>query len=226
MDVRPARDTWLCLGGSPSAPAMLPKALAAYPDCTRITTNSGLKLTIPHYYFLSDHLACKMHAERAMELRHTHGMQVITLGRRYQSAIIKRGLTAVDYIINPGRPTRPCDFARHEYTDCMFSGLYCVQFALNNGAKTIVAVGHEGYPSELGTVCYWDTEEPPMAKRQALAYTKNWIGPWWRNAVAGCPEVTFHFYGPLQYAVDGPNVRKTTDADCAVSTLAAANESR
>ena len=218
--------TWLCLGSSPSAPTMLPRALAAYPDCTRITTNRGIQLTIPHYYFLSDHFACKQFAEQAMELRHTHGMQVITLGRRYEDAIKRRGLSDVDFLINQSRPTRPCDFARHVYTDCMFSGLYCVQFALNNGATTIVSVGHEGYPSAIGEECYWDHGDPPLAKRQALAYTKNWIGPWWRNAVAGCPEVTFHFFGRLEYEVDGPNVRKTTDVDCAVPALAAAQECR
>jgi hypothetical protein len=206
---------------------MLPVALSDYPGANRITTNSGIKLMLPplapHYYFISDHLACKEFAADAMELRHTHGTQIITLGR-LPSAIISRGLTSVDYLIDQARPDRPCDYTRGVYTDCMFSGLYCTQFAINNGAKIIVAVGHEGYPEDEENACYWDGGAP-VNKRQALAYTKNWIGPWWRNAVAACPDITFHFYGRLRFAIDGPNVKKTTDA-CAIPALLAANAIR
>lgn len=205
-------DTWICLGSSPSAPEMLPVALAGYPGACRITTNSGLLLMTPpdlapHYYFLSDHVACKMFAERAMELRHTHGTQIITLGR-CDDAILRRGLTEVDYLINPTRPSRPCDFLPGVYSDCMFSGIYCAQFCLNNGAKTIAIVGNEGYPFHVEDKCYWNSEEP-LTKRQAVAYTTNWIGPWWRAAVAHRKDVTFHFYGRLNYEVSGPNVRIT-----------------
>lgn len=219
---------WICLGSSPSAPAMLPVAYADCPDAIRITTNSGILLMLPpdlapHYYFLSDHLACKMFAERAMDLRHTHGTKVITLGR-CDDAIRRRGLSAVDYLIDQRRPSSPRDFIRGAYTDCMFSGLYCAQFALNNGAKTLVIVGHEGYPSEVGELCYWDSNEMRAAKKQGLEYTKNWIGPWWQNAVAACPDVTFHFYGRLNYEVSGPNVKKTDHAS-AIPALLAANES-
>ena len=192
---------------------MLPVAMADYPGATRITTNSGILLmhppdVAPHYYFLSDHGACATFAGRAMDLRHTHGTQIITLGR-CDSAILSRGLTEVDYLVNPTRPTRPCDFTRGIYTDCMFSGLYCVQFALNQKAKTIVAVGHEGYPLREDDPCYWDPDDTSLPKKQSLAYTTNWIGPWWRAAVAACPDVTFHFYGHMNYEVSGPNVRIT-----------------
>ena len=210
---------------------MLPVAQGDYPDATRITTNAGILLmlppdNVPHYYFLSDHIACKLWAAHAMELRHTHGMQVITLGRTYQSAIERRGLAAADFFIDQKRPSRPCDFERNVYTDCMFSGLYCVQFALNNGAKTLVVVGHEGYPSVENGKCYWNRDETAVSWRKCLAYTKNWIGPWWRNAVAACPDVLFHFYGPIQYEVSGPNVKKTDHAPSAISALVAANEIR
>jgi hypothetical protein len=208
-------DTWVCLGSSPSAPAMLKVALADYPDAVTITTNSGIRLLTPDYYFLSDSLARRM-----------FGGDARALSRAKRTVFIARKARELpDILINNERTdVSPQTFIRGQYTQNNLSGLYCVQFALMNGAKTIVAVGHEGYSSRRGDPQYWDRTDGTSPN--LLHYTEDFIAPWWRACVAACPDVAFHFYGNLRYDIAGPNVTRTPYHASAIPALLAANEAR
>lgn len=202
-------DTWIVLGSSISAPAMLGSAFTDYPDATFITTNAGIRLggTRPDYYFLSDLGACKQYGEEAKRLQ-AEGMKIVTL-KRNQSALKSRGLDHADILLALNHTGRPLDFARGEINDCMFSGLFCTQFAIESGAKLIAAVGHEGYPLGEHDKSYWRADATDMKWTKRVCHTKKYIAPWWNKVVAMCDDIIFHFYGDLNYEIAGPNVRRT-----------------
>lgn len=182
-------DTWICLGGGPSAPAMLPVAMVDYPGATTITSNSGIKLIEPDYYYLVDRVARKDFGEQAKRARE-NGTMIIT---RDRAALEADGIPVDEDISN-----QPW---------CDYSGQWCAQFALRNGATTLALVGHEGYHPTPGTPLHWDGERPcPIWLGEE---TPTHLAPWWRKTIAAWPCVTFHFYGELNYELIGPNVIQT-----------------
>lgn len=208
-------DAWICLGSSPNAPATLAAARKDYPHAVTITTNSGIRLLTPDYYFLSDSLARRLFGNEARELsRQKKTVFIARKAKERPDVLIQNERTDVS----------PQTFIRGQYTQNNLSGLYCVQFALMNGAQTIVAVGHEGYGSAETDRQYWDVRDHTSQNLQH--YTRDFIAPWWRACVAACPDVTFHFYGNLRYDIAGPNVTRTPYHACAISALLAANETR
>ena len=205
--------TWIVLGSSLTAPDMLKVARADYGDTTLITTNSGIELAEPDYYFLSDQFACKQFGQRSKDMQ-ANGMKVITL-KRLPDALHRRGLDHADILLPIIHTGTPMIFERGVYRDCMFSGLYCSLFAINNGAKRMVVVGHEGYPPGEDDPSYWYSAEKPLEHppEQRLRYTKLYIGPWWQKVADACPDIEFVFYGDLNYKISGPNVKVIAHAN-------------
>jgi hypothetical protein len=182
---------------------MLKLAQRDYPTAPVVTCNSGIKLVHPDWYFMQDKAAIRMFCTPALE-KQKAGMKIFAL-RQTVHQLALRGIT-VDSVIEEVIQTGPGQF-RPGYTTCNFSGIFCAEFALQHGAKTIVAVGHEGYHKTAGELLNWDGTKPsPVWLGE---YTDTWLAPWWRGAVCGRPDVTFHFYGGLNFPIEGPNVRRS-----------------
>lgn len=201
-------NTWIVLGTSASASAMLPIAMTDYPDATTITTNSGIDLIVPDYYFLSDHIACEWHGAKANQYKAEHGMKLVSLNREIR-ALQTRGVDQADYLLEISRNHKPGVFCRNIFTDCMFSGLFTAQFAIYSGATTLAIVGHEGYPWRGNQDIYFDgnANSHPVHQRQKITTTR--LAPWWQGAVTECGDITFHFYGNLNFEITGSNIKRT-----------------
>jgi hypothetical protein len=202
-------NNWIALGGSENAPDMFRQAVEDYSDAVTITTNSGIKLIKPDYYFLSDQIACQIFGAQAKEYQ-AAGMKIITLQRKHES-LVARKLDHADIFVKQVHSGCPLDVTPDAITDCMFSGLYCAQYALRNGAEVLALPGHEGYPLNIKNNpkrCYWD-DSTPVAPVTGDRHTKEFIGPWWRKIIKVYSNTVFHFYGDLNFEIDGPNVRKT-----------------
>ena len=198
---------WIVLGSSINAPAMLEAARVDYPDATTMTTNAGIDLIRPDYYFLSDQIACKRYGKLAIQ-QQAQGTKLVTL-KRLVTAMKRRGLDGADIFLELLHAGQPLDFTRGVINDCMFSGLFCAQFAIENGAKLIALPGHEGYPPGQDDSSYWDPSRNRLTESQRKTHTQKWIAPWWQKVVELCDDITFHFYGDLNYEITGANVRKT-----------------
>ncbi len=102
---------------------------------------------------------------------------------------------------------RPWKFMPGKYTASRLSGLFSLQYAVNNGATHVHLVGCEGYAAKDH---YFDAgEDTPFAKNDDL--TADVIEPFTQAVVRACPGVEFTFYGDLQYKVAGSNVTKVRD---------------
>ena len=182
---------WICLGGGPTAPAMLLRALRDYRDATTITSNSGIKIITPDYYYFIDRVALEDFGKMAIEATFNHGTKVLT---RDRDALSARGIPVYEDI-----STQPW---------CHYSGHWCVQYALRSGAKTLALVGHEGFNPTPGTALHWDGERPcPI---WLGTETETHIAPWWRKMVVEWPDATFRFYGRLHFELSGQNVEIVT----------------
>jgi hypothetical protein len=187
---------------------MLPLAQADYSDATTITTNYGIHLLTPDFYFLTDFRACHKFSELSKEVQKSHGTKVVTLKRK-PSAMEARKIDHADIVLEL---VRHCGYDLNAYSDCQLSGLFCLQFAIRNGADTIAAVGHEGYETSKnkGKPYWYETpEEASVFAHQRL--TTNVIGPFWRDIVEAHPDVTFHLYGNPKFEISGDNIRITKD---------------
>ena len=164
-----SKSTWLVLGSSLSAPDYLKKVSGEY-DIS-IATNVGINLLQPDYYFLSDKLAISKHLTKAIEMQKL-GMKLIMRENRLEA----------DINIEFGKPKVNQTFVRGEYVHPRFSGLICMQFAINSGATKILVVGHGGYGS-----------------------SGQWVPSFMQSMVNVCPDIQFVFYGDLTYTITGNN---------------------
>lgn len=196
---------WIVIGSSPGAPEWLPVVRTRYPHAETITTNSGgLLFTLPDrpaYYFLSDHQACEEHGELAQDLA-ARGSRTITR-KRADSALKNRGVEWFDEFIQDERPGTMLDFVPGHYCDSGLSGLFCLQYAVNHGACGIHMVGFEGY----GDGQHYFDKPRVQAQNKSVAFTEKYIRRFVQSVVDVCPDVTFHFYGDLNYRISGRNVR-------------------
>jgi len=213
-------NAWIVLGSAADVPKYYARAKQDYPDAPTIATNHALKMVVPEYYFLNDMWACELFAEQARELQQSHGMKIVT-PKRQASALQNRGLHTADFLLECARGK---GYAPGGYTDCQFSGLFCLQFALMQGAEAIAAVGHGGYPPNGEESPYW--YDPPATTRYRMhaTYTHEIIGPFWNAAIEQNPGVAFRFYGGLYWKIKGTprNVTHTRyDEDQSCERLAA-----
>jgi len=196
-------NTWLVLGSSTNAKRMLPIAQADGPGATTISTNDAIALLTPRYYFLSDTISCREYAEEARRLQNTTDMQLITL-RMPVSTLELRGVHTAQVLLEPRRQGGAHRFTRGQISQCFFSGLYCVQFALARGAERLLLVGHEGYPQNDTPAYFFERSNQP----RNISWSEKHLAPWWQSCVDACPDVDFHFYGDLQMEITGANVTR------------------
>lgn len=196
---------WIVIGSAPSTPEWLSVVRARYPRAVTITTNAGGKLfeppDRPDYYFLSDSNGCEEYGELVQALA-SRGTRTITR-KRAESALKGRGVEWFDEFIKDERPGTMLEFRPGHYCDSGLSGLFCLQYAVNHGACGVHLVGFEGYGDGQH---WWDKPGVP-AKNKNTAFTEKYIRPFVQSVVNACPEVTFHFYGDLNYPISGRNVQ-------------------
>ena len=99
--------------------------------------------------------------------------------------------------------SHPGTFRQGEYASCGLSGLMCLQYALNHEATDVHLVGMEGY----GESGHYFNGNQDCGPEKSVPFTENLIQPFVQSCIDACPDVTFHFYGQLNYKVSGENVR-------------------
>ena len=178
---------WLVLGSSPDAPAHLERVGEV--DAS-ITTNRGGLLIQPTHYFLSDHVACEMFHELSGELQ-AKGAKLVTLDR-LPTAIRKRGIEHFDeFVVN----TFP-------YEPASLSGLWCLEYAIRNGATCVVMAGMQGY---AGAESYF-TGSGSMCEERRSKSTE-YVRELTQILVDKYPAVRFDCFGPIHYSIRGDNWR-------------------
>lgn len=78
---------WICLGGGPTAPAMLKLAQRDYPTAPVVTCNSGIKLVHPDWYFMQDKAAIRMFCTPALE-KQKAGMKIFALRQTDRKSVV------------------------------------------------------------------------------------------------------------------------------------------
>jgi len=197
---------WIVLGAGPDAEKMLAYARARHPGAPIVTTNEGLALfdppDRPDFFLLNDQRACVQYAQAAKDAQKL-GCRLLTL-RRDPQALKNRGVEHCDefleYVGNYNQ------FGRGGY-NAGLSGLLCLQYAINNGAKSVHLVGMNGYTGKCGGD-YFDGHEPVNNGRKRRHHTESLIRPFTQSAVTECPDIEFVFYGQLNYPIQGTNVKR------------------
>lgn len=211
-------DVWIVAGTSQTADMFTRLARHRYPFATTITTNAGHKLFCrsanvpmrrPDYYYLSDAVACAEFIKPARELR-GYGTKLVTL-KRSPSALQLRGVSDFDIFLDVPGPGATWQFRKGDYTDWSLSGLYTIQFAINNGAKLIHIAGHEGYRNDDRGCRHDDHFDGSRSPDNGALLTEVIIRPAMQAMIDACPDVQFHYYGPLAYEVHGHNVSFTAN---------------
>lgn len=186
-------DEWIVVGSSPVG-QHAQRLIGRLPWAKVITTNNAYRwlAASPHVYFLSDPLGCELHGSDAAMMQ-ASGTRLVTL-RRTATALHSRGLDGFDEFLSmmelrSGETPR---FVPGEYAQSALSGLFCLQYALNHGARRVHLIGMEGY-----------TDEGKGARMVA-----KYCGPFTQSCVDACPRVQFITYGHLNYPLHGANVRQ------------------
>ena len=175
---------WLVLGSSPDAPAHLKRVGKV--DAS-ITTNRGGLLIQPTHYFLSDHVACEMFHELSGELQ-AKGAKLVTLDR-LPTAIRKRGIEHFDeFVVN----TFP-------YEPITLSGLWCLEYAIRNGASEVVMAGMQGYS---GAESYFNGAVMPEGRKSK---STEYVRELTQVLVDKYPVIQFSCFGPINYEIRGAN---------------------
>lgn len=169
--------TYTVVGGGPSAAALLP----SMPKSDRIiTTNAGINLCKPDWYYLNDLFMCETYAQMGRE----SGAKCMT-ARRGVSGLITRGIADYTQIDHEELPV--FKFTMGRYTYHPLSGIMCVQMAVNFGAALVRLVGFDGYADHRKS----------KNKMQADAL---------QSIVDNSPRTVFEWYGSSVLGVTGDNV--------------------
>lgn len=211
---------WLVCGSGPSARLGMLTALEDQHPQITCTTNGGHRLfdsrtgrNSPTFYFLNDVVACEMYAVDAGYLQHHFGTLVVAV-ERAGNANACRGLHP-DQTIQVDNGLDTCEHHPGRYPPHPQSGLYCIDIALNRGARTVCLSGFDGYMSAPGSIVvdYFDGREGVAKSKTLNARQEKYL----RSAVERRPDVRFIMYGEPCYAVptDLPNFRV-----CPVGVLA------
>lgn len=190
MHVNEQHNTWMVIGSGQSVEMIRHGdfacrcirtigANAAIEDCR----NRGVYLK---NYFLSDALACLRYAERAYQARNHSGLRLWTLHRR-ADVLAQRDLRGFDFYLRLAPASQPLRYCPGVQLDVSYSGLHCLQIALNHGADRVLLAGMDGYgPDHPGT--------------------RDVIGPFTQSCINACPQVQFVFAARPWYPITGPNV--------------------
>ncbi len=203
---------WIVIGASPSARESLLAARLAVPNAVTIATNGAEALfsgsSGPDYYHIHDMNACVDYNARGKEFQ-AMGTRLVTL-ERSESSLKKRGLDHFDEFVPLSSREYPGRFKMGEYSSCGLSGLMCIQYALNHGAKTVHIVGQEGYGkgdqyfhAEPGA----GTQDDKLSHDKRERLTLSLLQPYIQGCIDVCPAVQFVVYGNLEYKLSGENVK-------------------
>jgi len=183
----------------PGAPAL--------PDGRIITTNGGIGLfeppDVPDVYYLNDREACRVYHDRAVWMQR-HGTRLATL-RRVPSAMASRRVDGFDEFLTGGQVQN--QFSRGGYSGGL-SGLVCLEYAVNHGARRVHLVGMGGYAGQDEGDHFSGYATPGGDPERKRRHTREIIGPFTQAVVDACQEVEFIFYGRLNYRVTGRNVER------------------
>jgi hypothetical protein len=170
--------TYTVVGGGPSAARLLP----SMPKSDRIiTTNAGINLCKPDWYYLNDEGQCRLYAQAGRE----SGAKCITV-KRSDLALANRGIS--DYSqMDFEHPGSVWMFKPKTLTYHPLSGVTCVQLAVNFGAAIVRLVGFDGYADGRAS----------KNKMQADAL---------QSIVDNSPRTVFEWYGESVLGVTGDNV--------------------
>jgi len=197
---------WIVAGAGPDAREMLALARARHPVAQIVTTNEGINLfeppDRPDAYFLTDAKACEIYGQKSRDIQ-ARGTRLVTLRRDPQALKMRRVDHCDEFVAISGAHNQ---FVRNGYTAGL-SGLLCLQYAINQGARQIHLVGMNGYTGQKNGD-YFDGHEPANTGRKRHMHTETVIQPFTQAAVDECQDIEFVFYGALNYSVAGPNVRR------------------
>ena len=203
---------WVVVGASPSAPDHIGRAVARWPSPTIITCNGGAWLfteSTPDYYWLCDALSARNHGDDSRRFQ-SEGCRLVTARSRLR-LIQLGGVDSADVILDATKQRGPqphTTFTPGQYTGGGVSGTWCLQFAVNNGARHVAMVGMEGYRTGRGTI-YQDhfhgTKHLSPCNMMAKI-TRLFIGPLTQDIITKCPDVEFVCYGTPTYPLVGENL--------------------
>ncbi len=203
---------WIVIGSSPSAPKSLLTARLAAPNAVTIATNGAEALfpgsSGPDYYHIHDMNACVDFNARGKEFQ-AMGTRLVTLERK-ESSLKKRGLDHFDEFIPLSSREYPGRFKMGEYSSCGLSGLMCIQYALNHGAKSVHIVGQEGYgkgDQYFHKEPWAGTPEEKITHDKRQPLSASLLQPYIQGCIDVCPAVQFVVYGNLEYKLSGDNVK-------------------
>jgi len=198
---------WIVVGGGPDAREMLNLARRRCPTARIITTNGGIGLfeppDVPDVYYLNDQEACRVYHDRAVWMQR-HGTRLATL-RRVPSAMASRRVDGFDEFLPGGQVQN--QFSRGGYSGGL-SGLVCLEYAVNHGARRVHLVGMGGYAGQDEGDHFSGYATPGGDPERKRRHTREIIGPFTQAVVDACQEVEFIFYGRLNYRVTGRNVER------------------
>ncbi len=203
---------WVVVGASPSAPDHIAHAVARWPTPTTIACNGGAWLfgdNPPNYYWLCDTLSARNHGDDARRFQ-SDGSRLVTDRSRLR-LIASGGVDSADVILDATKQRGPkphTTFTPGQYTGGGVSGTWCLQFAVNNGARRVALVGLEGYRTGRGPVYrdhFHDTKHLSPCNMMAKI-TRLLIGPLTQNIITKCPDVEFVCYGKPTYPLVGDNL--------------------
>ncbi|MHC4176682.1 MAG: hypothetical protein ACYSWU_04200 [Planctomycetota bacterium] len=217
---------WIVVGSSPSAAEWLPVVRERYPDAVTMTTNRGINLfeDTPDIYYFGDERVLfpetfEEYRETARRLKQEGAHTVGLL--RLPEVMTEWDVEWIDDKLTVRIGSwRPWKFVKGKYTAVSLSGLFCLQYAVNQGAEGVHLVGMEGYGDEGH---YFDGGRDSQVAKD-LQRTTEVIGPFTQALVKACPEVQFTFYGQLNYTVAGANVTLRKDLSKWNSSLHDAGE--
>jgi len=195
---------WIVLGCSPSAPRYFRQVQAEHPGATVITCNAGWRIATPDVYFVYDRVACAQYRDQCIRM-HSLGVHLVTLARHPQ-ALRERQIEWFDEYLHlePVTPEKTV-FTKGNYPQCNLSGLFCLCYAINNGASHVHVVGMEGYTHHQNNgVAYFDGRR---GNGSGKLITERLIEPITQSIVDNA-GVLFSFYGNLAYSVTGTNVER------------------
>lgn len=210
---------WVIVGSSPTAPKWL-EAVRQNTESPQFAVTNRAHVLFPDdppdIYFIGGEVTGNIRgryeqfyaAARDIQKRGSH---LVSLQRRKEE-IKEAGLDFMDeyLLVDVGRWGK-WKFIPGHYSACGFSGLFCLQYAVNHGASIVHCVGMEGYAKEGH---YFDAG-PDSVYNQ----TDDVIGPFTQAVIDACPGVEFIFYGELNYPVVGANVRLVSELPVEVADV-------
>jgi hypothetical protein len=211
VDAKP----WILVGSSPSATEWWPMLRERLPRSPTITTNRGISLfkddDPPSVYFFGDERLhnpdqfeeWKQAAQRIQPL----GTHIVGLSRKPE-VLDEWGIRFLDEFLKVELGCwRPWKFIPGKYTACHLSGLFCLQYVVNQGASEVHLTGVDGYSDDAH---YYDSGGDSQAAKDGDV-TATVIQPFTQAVVDACPKTQFMFYGDLNYTIVGGNVAIVKD---------------